>query len=30
METSSLDKGIFSGDASGTREDIVALLTKAY
>jgi len=30
METSSLDKGIFSGDASGTREEIVALLTKAY
>ena len=29
METS-LDKGIFSGDASGTREEIVALLTKAY
>src|SRR5436309_10977713 len=30
METGSLDKGIFSGDSSGTREDIVALLTKAY
>ncbi len=30
METTSLDKGIFSGDASGTREEIVALLTKAY
>jgi bacterioferritin len=30
METSSLDKGIFSGDASGTREEIVELLTKAY
>jgi bacterioferritin len=30
METSSLDKGIFSGDASGNREEIVALLTKAY
>ena len=30
METSSLDKGIFSGDASGTREEIVTLLTKAY
>jgi len=30
METGSLDKGIFSGDASGTREEIVALLTKAY
>ena len=30
METSSTDKGIFSGDASGTREEIVALLTKAY
>src|SRR3954454_24528207 len=30
MESGSLDKGIFSGDSSGTREDIVALLTKAY
>src|SRR3954462_8532064 len=30
METSSSDKGIFSGDASGNREEIVALLTKAY
>ncbi len=30
METGSLDKGIFSGDSSGTREKIVALLTKAY
>ncbi|HYG95993.1 MAG TPA: ferritin-like domain-containing protein [Solirubrobacterales bacterium] len=30
METSSLDKGIFSGDASGNREEIVGLLTKAY
>ena len=30
METGSLDKGIFSDDSSGTREDIVALLTKAY
>ena len=30
METGSLDKGIFSGESSGTREDIVALLTKAY
>jgi bacterioferritin len=30
METSTPDKGIFSGDASGTREEIVALLTKAY
>ena len=30
METGSLDKGIFSRDASGTREEIVALLTKAY
>jgi bacterioferritin len=30
METSSPDKGIFSGDASGTREEIVELLTKAY
>ena len=30
METGSLDKGIFSDDSSGTREGIVALLTKAY
>ncbi|HET7509636.1 MAG TPA: ferritin-like domain-containing protein [Solirubrobacterales bacterium] len=30
METSSVDKGIFSSDNSGTREEIVALLTKAY
>jgi len=30
MESSTPDKGIFSGDASGTREEIVALLTKAY
>jgi bacterioferritin len=30
METGSLDKGIFSDDSSGTREDIVALLTKGY
>jgi bacterioferritin len=30
METGSLDKGIFSDDSSGTREDIVTLLTKAY
>jgi len=30
METGSLDKGIFSDDSSGSREDIVALLTKAY
>jgi len=30
MESSTTDKGIFSGDASGTREEIVALLTKAY
>jgi bacterioferritin len=30
METKSLSKGIFDGDSSGTREDIVALLTKAY
>jgi len=30
METGSLDKGIFSDDSSGAREDIVALLTKAY
>ena len=26
----SLDKGIFSGESSDTREEIVALLTKAY
>jgi bacterioferritin len=30
METGSLDKGIFSDDSAGTREEIVALLTKAY
>jgi bacterioferritin len=30
METNSLDKGIFSDGSSGAREDIVALLTKAY
>jgi bacterioferritin len=30
METGSLDKGIFSDGSSGTREDVVALLTKAY
>jgi bacterioferritin len=30
METGSLDKGIFSDESSGTREEIVALLTKAY
>jgi bacterioferritin len=30
METSSPSKGIFDGDSSGVREDIVALLTKAY
>jgi bacterioferritin len=30
METSSADKGIFSGESSGTREHIVELLTKAY
>jgi bacterioferritin len=30
LETGSLDKGIFSDDSSGSREDIVALLTKAY
>jgi len=30
MESTTTDKGIFSGDASGTREEIVALLTKAY
>jgi len=30
METRSPSKGIFDGDSSGTREDIVALLTRAY
>jgi bacterioferritin len=30
MESTTTDKGIFSGDASGNREEIVALLTKAY
>jgi bacterioferritin len=30
METNRLDKGIFSGESSGTREHIVELLTKAY
>ncbi len=30
MESTTTDKGIFGGDASGTREEIVALLTKAY
>jgi bacterioferritin len=30
METSSVDKGIFNSDNSDTREEIVALLTKAY
>ncbi len=30
METGSLDKGIFNDDSAGTREEIVALLTKAY
>jgi bacterioferritin len=30
MESTTSDKGIFSSDASGTREEIVALLTKAY
>jgi len=30
MESTTSDKGIFSGDASGTREEIVGLLTKAY
>ncbi|HET7418033.1 MAG TPA: ferritin-like domain-containing protein [Solirubrobacterales bacterium] len=30
MEARSADKGIFSGESSGTREEIVALLTKAY
>lgn len=30
MESKSLDKGIFSDESSGTRENIVELLTKAY
>jgi bacterioferritin len=30
METKSLSKGILDGDASGTRDDVVALLIKAY
>jgi bacterioferritin len=30
METRSHSKGILDGDASGTREEVVALLTKAY
>jgi len=30
MESTTSDKGIFSADASGTREEIVTLLTKAY
>jgi bacterioferritin len=30
METKSLSKGILDGASSGTREDIVALLTQAY
>ncbi|HYQ79387.1 MAG TPA: ferritin-like domain-containing protein [Solirubrobacterales bacterium] len=30
MESSTTDKGIFGDDASGTREEIVTLLTKAY
>ncbi len=30
METRSASKGIFDGDASGTRDDVIALLTKAY
>ncbi|HET9185688.1 MAG TPA: ferritin-like domain-containing protein [Solirubrobacterales bacterium] len=30
METKSFDKGILDGEHSGTREDIVQLLTKAY
>jgi bacterioferritin len=30
MEAKSMDKGIFSGDSSGTRDHIVELLTKAY
>ena len=30
MEASSPSKGIFDGDSSGTRDDVVELLTKAY
>jgi bacterioferritin len=30
METNSLSKGIFDGDSSGTRDQVVALLTRAY
>src|SRR5690349_14169386 len=30
MESTTSDKGIFSGDAAGTREEVVELLTKAY
>jgi bacterioferritin len=30
METNSLSKGIFDGDSSGTRDEVVELLTKAY
>ena len=30
METNSLDKGILGGDNSGNRDEIVALLTRAY
>src|SRR4051795_5361659 len=30
MEASSPSKGIFDGDSSGTRDDVIELLTKAY
>jgi bacterioferritin len=30
MESKSLDKGILDGESSGTRDEIVELLTKAY
>ena len=30
METQSRSKGIFDGDASGTRDEVVELLTKSY
>jgi bacterioferritin len=30
MGTNSLSKGIFDGDSSGTRDDVIELLTKAY
>jgi bacterioferritin len=30
MEMNSLSKGIFDGDSSGTRDEVVELLTKAY